>query len=246
MNEQNLDYRNSHKDPSKGESYDKAAHEGRLRALTWAWEQKVLCRIIETRLAGKEVHYLDFACGTGRIIGFLESRVTSATGVDVSESMMTVARKKTTRANLLLADITSSTALEGRQFNLITAFRFFPNAQDGLRREALAALMQHLSNDGCLVFNNHLQRSSLTSRLLRLWGRLRGSKPVPGMTMEEVQQLLSGAGLRIIDACHWGVIPATDKYIPLPSRWLAAIEALLGRYRVLRPLAQNVIFVCGK
>jgi predicted TPR repeat methyltransferase len=246
MSEQRPDYRDSHKDPSKGERYDKTAHEAPLRALTWAWEQRVLRRIIETRLAGRQIEYLDFACGTGRITRFIEDQVTSATGVDVSESMLAVARKRTTKANLLLADITRSDVLEGRRFDLITAFRFFPNAQADLRREALSALVQHLADDGCLVFNNHLQSSSLPSHTLRLWARCRGSAPAAGMRMNEVQGLLASSGLRILDTYHWGLIPATDEHAPLPRSWLAAIEDGLSRCRVFRSLAQNVIFVCGR
>jgi len=246
MSEKRRDYRDSHKSPGTGEQYDKTAHEAPLRALTWAWEQRVLRRIIETRLAGREIQYLDFACGTGRIIRFLEDRVVGATGVDVSESMMAVARKRTRKANLLLADITRSDVLDGRRFDLITAFRFFPNAQADLRREALSALVRHLDDDGYLVFNNHLQGSSLSFRILRLWARCRGCLPGTGMRMEEVQSLLAGSGLRILDSYHWGVIPATDEHMPLPRSWLAAIEDGLSRCRVFRSLAQNVIFVCGR
>ena len=33
-----VDYRDSHKDPAKGEGYDVRAHHGRYRSLVWDWD----------------------------------------------------------------------------------------------------------------------------------------------------------------------------------------------------------------
>lgn len=241
-----VDYRDSHKDPSKGEGYDVRAHHGRHRSLVWAWEQERLREVLDRFAEGREIHLLDFACGTGRIIGHLEGRVASATGVDVSKSMLDVARRRVQQGEILEADLTRDDALAGRRFNLITAFRFFLNAQSTLRQDAMAALAAHLADDGFLVFNNHLQRWSLAHLALAAWCRVRG-RPFERqtMSMDEVRALVAQAGLCIVGTHYWGVIPATDNRMPLPGRLLVRIEDWLSRWRVFHPLAQNVVVICA-
>ena len=78
--------------------------------------------------------HLDFACGTGRILEYFAGRVDSSTGVDVSDSMMEVAGRWPPKAELIEADLTQNDVLGDRRFNLITAFRFFPNAEPELRQ----------------------------------------------------------------------------------------------------------------
>ena len=242
-----VDYRDSHKDPAKGEGYDVRAHHGRYRSLVWAWEQERLRAVLDRFAEGPEIHLLDFACGTGRIIGHLEGRVSSATGVDVSKSMLDVARRRVRQGEVLEADLTQDDVLQGRRFNLITAFRFFLNAQSTLRQDAMQALAAHLADDGLLVFNDHLQRWSLAHLALAAWCRVRG-RPFERrtMSMNEVRALVTQADLRIVDTHYWGVIPATDNRMPLPGRMLARIEDRLSGWRVFHPLAQNVVVICAQ
>ena len=116
---------------------------------------EILKGVLDEYFAGKEVHHLDFACGTGRIIEFMSGHTTESTGVDVSPSMLAEARGKGIDARLIEADITDSDELAGETFNLITAFRFFLNAEPELRASAITALGKRLAPDGVLVFNNH-------------------------------------------------------------------------------------------
>ena len=100
---------------------------------------------------------LDFACGSGRVLELLEGHVGKATGVDVTESMLEVAADVTERSRLVHADITRSDDLDGEQFDLITAFRFFPNAELDLRHEAMAKLATLLAPGGIPDFQQSHQ-----------------------------------------------------------------------------------------
>ena len=73
-------------------------------------------------------------------MSYLEDRTKSAVGVDLSPSMLEVARKNKRSAEIIEADLTRSDVLGDRKFNLITAFRFFPNAEAELRSEAMQVL----------------------------------------------------------------------------------------------------------
>jgi cyclopropane fatty-acyl-phospholipid synthase-like methyltransferase len=78
-------YRDSHTTPTKGADYDENYRTRPWRRFLWPREQKALDRILAKYFAGREIDLLDFACGTGRITSFLENRVNTSTGVDVSE-----------------------------------------------------------------------------------------------------------------------------------------------------------------
>jgi ubiquinone/menaquinone biosynthesis C-methylase UbiE len=123
------DYRDSHKGTGKGASYNKSFREFPFRSVLWEMEQQFLLRIVENFTENTDVNHLDFACGTGRIVGFLADHVKSSVGIDLSDSMLAIAQKELPNTELIKADITTSDVLNDRTFNLITAFRFFSNAQ---------------------------------------------------------------------------------------------------------------------
>jgi len=189
-------YRQSHL--GCGLDYHDRFADNPRRRMMWQIEQRVLESVLDTvqdRHAA-EIDYLDFACGTGRVLAFVANRTGTATGVDVSDSMLEVAASGAAGAELISADITrDSSPLRGRSFDLITAFRFFPNAEPGLRSEAIAALAGCLKPGGRLVFNNHRCLSSLRHRLVR--ALTLGRKGRTGMSRREVLELVAGAGLEI-------------------------------------------------
>ena len=109
----NLDYRESHKNPGKGESYAESFAECNYKALIWSWEKEILQKILKKYLnkSRSEINYLDFACGTGRITEIIESKVGEAYGVDVSDEMLSVAKKKLKRTKLINTDLTKNNNL---------------------------------------------------------------------------------------------------------------------------------------
>jgi len=161
--------------------------------------------------------------------------------------MLQIARQKILNSELIFGDLTRENILRNRRFNLITAFRFFLNAQPSLRKEAMQTLAKHITDDGLLVFNNHMQRSSIMHLILRVWSLLRyGRDNKRYLSLEQIRSLVGGAGFRIVKIFHWGLLPATDNHMPLPSSLLVRLENWASRRRLLRPLAQNTIIVCAK
>jgi hypothetical protein len=78
--------------------------------------------------------------------------------------MLDIAKKKCIQAKFFLFDLTKESPDLGA-FDLITAFRFFGNAQDELRLAALSALHSYLEPDGYLVLNNHRNPNAVQNRL---------------------------------------------------------------------------------
>ena len=191
--------------------------------------------------APSDIAYLDFACGTGRVLGHLERRVGAATGVDVSASMLEVARQHVNGATLVLADITREACFPEGTFDLVTAFRFFPRAEPELRGEALAAIRRVLKPGGRLVFNNHLNRNSLRNRLKRA---LRVGTVV-GMDHVAVQSLLSTHGLRIERVYPLGLWPSSDSSPAWLVPLIESAERLVERTKMpFASVANDLIYVC--
>ena len=236
------DYRLSHLAPEKGESYQRTFSQNPYRRMMWRLERKALDRVERRFLAGRSLRHLDFACGTGRVLAHFAPKAAVSVGVDVSPSMLAVARKEAPGSELIEADLTANDVLGGRAFDLITAFRFFPNAQPDLRVQVIRVLVDHLDAGGLLVFNNHKNLSSLRYRLARLIRR--GGRE--GMGPGEVRGLIDGAGLEIVRTFGYGFTPASDERRFLPIPVLRAIEAILSRVRPFRGLSENILFVCRR
>ena len=235
------DYRTTHTAPAKGMSYEQKFADVPWRAYVWQRERLVLDEVLRRYFADRPVRHLDFACGTGRILGHLADRARLSVGVDVSESMLAVARQRPGDAEWIRADITRDDVLARRTFNLITAFRFFPNAQPELRAEALRALARHLTPDGVLLLNNHKNHSSLLCRLARLVG-----KRPRTMSARDVTELASSVGLVVARTFAIGVLPATDKHMLVPRWCHRLVDRAANALGIAPVLAQNVIYVCRR
>jgi SAM-dependent methyltransferase len=184
-------YTESHQGEGKGESYDAHYLSDPWDRFLWAREQQVMDIILKKYFKGVEINLLDFACGTGRVTSFLEHYANQSTGVDVSETMLAEAQKKLSKTSFFKADITNESALAGRKFNLITAFRFFLNAEPSLRANVIKSLVPHLEDDGYLIFNNH---HCLNSPWIKLYNWRHLKKDPTGfykvMTIGEMNELV--------------------------------------------------------
>ena len=234
------DYRNSHLHPGKGSSYDRQFTRNPYRSLVWEYERKILDRVMERWKERTPPRHLDFACGTGRILRYLENRTGESVGADLSPSMLEPARGTLQKSEIIEADLTKNDILGDRRFDLITAFRFFPNAQEELRSEVVHLLARHLAPEGWLIFNNHKNTRSLRNRLARALGR----KGFQGMSPAQAKEFLNRAGLEVVDIYHFGVLPATEGRLLLPRPLLRGVERVLARWKWLRYYGQNLIYVC--
>jgi SAM-dependent methyltransferase len=245
-------YRGHFTDPGKAAGYDRSQYApGTYAALVNEVEQEQLAGIVDRlRATRPRVEYLDFASGTGRIIGFLEDRVDRATGIEISEAMCAQARKRLRAGSVICADITAPGApVEGR-YDLITAFRFVLNAEPALRRAAMKALAARL-RDGTsvLVFNNH---GNLFSHKLLLWPwhRLRtlgrGWQPEGNyMSNRQARALAAEAGLAIERTLGSAFLSPRIARL-LPRGLTARLERRLARSGLLGRLGAHQMYVARK
>lgn len=185
------DYRRSHLD--KGADYDQGIDDGAFNSFMTERESVLLPRLLSQLFPGPRPKYFDFACGTGRITSLVEPLTRESWGVDVSASMVAQAAKKCARTKFVIRDITTQ-ALDESGFELATAFRFFGNAQDDLRRAVFRAVSNHLADGGYFVFNNHRNSRSTRALLQRVAGRYEDHAD---LDLAKLKALMTPAGLRV-------------------------------------------------
>jgi ubiquinone/menaquinone biosynthesis C-methylase UbiE len=240
-------YRLSHLAPEKGQSYENSFVNLPYRKMVWRWEQEVLTRLIKKLFdASSEIRYLDFACGTGRILSLLESYAAESYGVDISESMLEVARKKCRHATLVHVDLTTTKVFPNQSFDLITAFRFFLNAEQELRESALKEIRYLIKPSGYFIFNIHMNEGSLLVKLIRLyqWIKHIDNDLFHTLSISQASDLLDKHGFTIAEAYHFGVLPIYDERNKYLIGLINSTERIFSKISLLTPFSRYVIFVC--
>jgi SAM-dependent methyltransferase len=199
-------YRTSHLGSAKALGYDAGFWSARsAKGIGWQLEQELLDVIFERHFVRAPRRALDFACGTGRVLAYLEDRVPEAIGVDVSPAMLAVARERCVRARLIERDVTVDDVpdLTG-EVELVTVFRFFLNAEPPLRRAVLDWIHSVLVPEGHLVANFHLNPHSLRGRYLRLRA---GRSVIPMLSPSDVERMLADAGFHLVAYYGYEFLP---------------------------------------
>ena len=229
--------------------YERFYTPGTADHAIWTHERKILTDLLARyRKNWPTCDYLDFACGTGRVIEFMESRMTTSRGIDRSSEMLRLAAPKLQRSELICTDITKSDVPEGK-YDLITAFRFFLNAEPSLRVAVIKALAARLKNaESMLVLTNHGNPFSYKGAMWpihRTRQLLVGSQPFGNyLTHKQIKHLLEESGLHIVERFGCGIIsPRLFKAAPSVAD---SIERRFGGGKVARAIGVNQIYVVSK
>jgi len=246
-----IDYRSEFQ--TDAGAYEKVTQSKHIR-LIYELEKQVLCRYFP-RVNSHNKDLLDFACGTGRWTQFLENYFQTTTGVDISAEMLERAAQKCTQAEFVHGDITAADVdvLGDRQFDVVTAFRFYKNAEDRLREEATRAIAKHLKPGGLLIFDLHLNSFSLVgmlASLLRTFGLARvlgaGTLTVRTISLRTIRRLFQDSPFEIVDYYGTGLLPGRSNYTLLPETLLYPIESSVTQRKILRAMAYNILVVARK
>lgn len=226
-----------------GERYQRVFSQKPGLALMWDLEQAMLREVV-AELRPKRV--LDFACGTGRISSFIETMFPEPEihGIDVSESMLSVAREKAGRGQYRVMESREAVAFYGEKFfDLITAFRFFANADPSLRESVSADLGRLIRDDGTLLINNHRNFWS-TSYIGR---RIIGQRPV-GALNSDIERLFEDQGFQVKQKISLGVWPQGDsRALALPWKAVGLVEQANQRFLAsYHALGYNTVWLLSK
>lgn len=190
------DYRASHLE--KGYVYDSTLAKEPFGNYSEAIQKALIRRFVDSQFGGRIPRHLDFACGTGRMTSFFAPLSAESFGVDVSETMLAEARRKCPTTTFFVRDLTRDD-IDLAPVDVVSAFRFFGNAQDSLRREALVAIHRRLAPGGFLIINNHRNPLSLQYLAHRMGG---GTERLD-LTYFKMRRLLRSSGFSLVRT--WGI-----------------------------------------
>ena len=231
------DYTTSHF--NKGEDYHLRFENLPGRKNIWDLEKK----IINIFLGSKEIiNHLDFASGTGRIAKFLEKNVRKQYLLDSSEKMLEFSKTILNSNDTTFIHGDFSNISLDKKFDLITAFRFFPNAEPFLRRNAMEFISKNLSENGILIFNNHKNFWSIPFFIERLTFRSNGF----GMTHKEIKKLVKNCNLKIYKYKSVGLMTNKEKSLIIPWTIISKLENIFLKIFSNHLLGYNVVYVVGK
>lgn len=229
-------YSKSHLGKYFGKKYD-GIYINTVEKDIFDYEKKVLIQLLK---ANKFKKALDFACGTGRILEIVQSYSSEIHGLDISKDMLVEAEKKIRNKNvkLICADVFEDEAVVNRDYNLITCFRFFLNADYELRKKSLRLFRKILTDDGFLVINNHGNKWSLRKFYVSLKSQSRE------LSEKSLRELLEDNGFIIKKRYPVNFLPKI--FLKLPFSVGIVFDRLLLNMPLLKNYCINYMYICKK
>ncbi len=140
-----MSFSNVYDDAARAEAYAALEFPG-----TYYLAYRDLPKIIAACVSGREA--LDFGCGAGRSTRFLKKLGFDAIGIDVSSSMIQLAKNADPGGTYRVVDDGDFSAFEPARFDLILSAFAFDNIPDSVRRcELLRGLRRLLNTEGRIV-----------------------------------------------------------------------------------------------
>jgi SAM-dependent methyltransferase len=198
------------------QEYERVVNEPRRLA------NRALFASVRPYLPSARSAMLDLGCGTGQMCDRFAADFAQATGVDHSEPMLAIARRKSAGAKTLYlqADALSYLDQAGTHFDLITAVGFLHHLQHQACQDLLAKMRAHLQPGGRIVIAEPMDFDPNDEPgLLRWWNQpfrthFRGYEthaedpdeaPIPEATL---RNWFDAAGLRVHYARRsWEIFP---------------------------------------
>jgi SAM-dependent methyltransferase len=236
-------YRASHA-RKDGRAYDEFIYNTPLDAYMAEWEERYIGQLLDQHFPQGVGRYLDFACGTARITRLIAQRAREAVGVDISPTMLEVARQKASHIRFEQADLTREERPDLMGFDLISAFRFFGNAEHGLRQQVLATIHQRLKPGGLILFNNHRNPNSIMNRFHR-WT---GGAMDQDFTHAKLDGLLREQGFEVVQKRPIGFWMVLYRYATGPAIAKAPVPMLERLFSAssLAPLSPDSLIIARK
>jgi SAM-dependent methyltransferase len=213
------DYRTCHTGDEAARGYQRTYASGYYAAQWERLEKPLLARLFDQQRAQGARRMLDIACGQGRITLFGAEYFDFVQGIDYSPEMLAVAREclesdpslADREVRFDVADVSDFAADE--PFDVITAFRFFLNANDHLRRAALDCVRRNLAPRGVFITNVHV---SAGSPLGIFWSVRNAARRLAGKPHDPVRNVIGVASFRRMFNSQGFEITRVERYSLLP------------------------------
>jgi SAM-dependent methyltransferase len=241
----NSGYRASHTRDGYARHYDQIYGRGYFYQLWNDIESPILrAELVSIRDAGG-FDAIDFACGTGRVTTCVAETFPTVEGIDVSDEMLARARERYPEITFTNVDVTRHEIR--RQVDVITAFRFFLNAEDQLRAAVLDALYKMLRPQGVLIASFQWSERSPAGRAHALRKAIRRTDDPRVAHPNQIIELFSEHGFIDIRVRHYGLWPSFGQgHGRLGAMAMSGAERAVGHSNRLDALTQNFLVIAHR
>jgi hypothetical protein len=139
-----------------------------------------------------------------------------------------------------------------KPFDVVTAFRFFLNAEDELRRDGLHCAHRNLAAGGTLIANVHVSATSPLAVFYRVSNaahRARGKKVSSvrnAISLRELRRMFMAEGFQIYRVHRYSLLPRVGSLTDsLAERYLAGFDRV-GRLIPGMKLLSQAFVVCAR
>lgn len=234
-----VDYRTCHTRDDDVAGYQRTYASGYYAAQWRALERPLLAQLFSALRAQGSQTMLDVACGQGRITLLGAQFFDQVLGIDYSPEMLAVARQRLATAEaganahveFAVGDVADFQT--DAPFDVITAFRFFLNAEDKLRSDGLRCVRRNLAPQGTFIASVQVASGSPLAVFHRISNTARRLLRRPpslvrnSMSLRAFTRLLTAEGFEITRVQRYSLLPRigslTDRFA---ERHISKIERL--------------------
>jgi ubiquinone/menaquinone biosynthesis C-methylase UbiE len=253
-----VNYRECHLRDDDAQAYHDVYAAGYYAAQWRQLEQPWLAALFEELRAGGSRTMLDMACGQGRISLLGAKHFDRVLGIDFSSQMLVRAEQAAdadpTLANADLrfevGDVGSFSA--EAPYDVVTAFRFFLNAEDELRIDGLRCARRNLSPSGTFIASVQCSGTSPLAWFYSASGTARrlSGKPISSvrnaLSLSALKKMLAAEGFQVYRVHRYSLLPRIGRLTEsLAEKHLARIERL-GKIVPGLSLLSQAYIVCAR
>lgn len=185
---------------------------------------------------------LDVGCGTGALAERLADRGYAVTGVDPSEGMLEIMRRRAPQSTAVQASATELPFVDDRYDLVYTVATLHHIAEPDAVAAALGEMVRVTRPGGRIVIWDHNPRNPYWSLLMARVPQDTGEERL--VSEREVMEGLMAGGARILSAQQLGLVP--DFTPPRMVRAAAVAERWFERVPRLKSLAAHNVIVADK
>lgn len=236
-------YKDSHKWEQFARNYD-VSISNKFESRIYKVENIIFYDFLK-KYVDEEDKILDFACWTWRITSFIKKYYKNVVWYDISDDMLNIAKEKYPDIEFYNVDIQSENVSES--FDIITAFRFFLNAEYSLKKDILNRFRCVLTWKSIVIFNIHMNSWCFTYFLSWIKRKLGFTKIIQNwMSYNDVDKLVKECWYKIIDSKWYSFLLWNPLLNWIPFNVLKKIDLWLSKSKFCKYFSKDIIYVIKK
>ena len=209
----------------------------------WSLQQPKVAELFKKYVPATDARLLDFACGTGRVLSFVENLVAHSDGLDISPEMAEVAKQKCTKANITVGNILTEPDIVPGDYDVVTMFRFLLNTEQEMRYQVLREVRKRLVHKkGVLIANIHGNTISTRNAALA-YRRLVHGESHSQLSRSQIFKMFEDTGYEVVEEYGFGLLPPLF-YRTFLIGLAKSVDSWASKLPLMTPVSIDLLYVC--